>query len=48
MLLLRILGRWGGELDLIKQVVKAHVLPAVLPLVWTRQRFFFRGTPKIF
>ncbi len=33
MLLLRILGRWGGELDLIKQVVKAHVLPAVLPLV---------------
>jgi hypothetical protein len=33
MLLLRILGRWGGELDLIKQIVKSHVLPAVIPLV---------------
>jgi hypothetical protein len=33
MLLLRILGRWGGELDLIKQIVKSHVFPAILPLV---------------
>jgi len=32
-LLLRVIGNWGGEPDISREIVKGHVLPSLIPLI---------------